>query len=88
MLFRFFLYKYFKIRNYYTICLSVWKIYLKYSQQRKKDSKNASRNIFFLRKHLYCMLSFLPVQILVFESRTYLKVKAQKLKHENLGWGP
>lgn len=33
------------------------------------------------------MLSFLPVQILVFESQTYLKVKPQKLKCENVGWG-
>lgn len=34
------------------------------------------------------MLSFLPVQTSDFESWTYLKVKAQKLKCENTGWGP
>lgn len=69
------------------VCL-YGKFILNTHSKERKTQKMSVGIFFFLRKHLYCMLSFLPVQILVFESRTYLKVKAQKLKHENMGWGP
>lgn len=75
------------MRNYYTVCLSIWKIDLKYIEERKNQKTSVG---IFLKKQTFILHAELPSSsdFSFWKLNFNLKVKAQKLKHGNTGWGP